>query len=1061
MCKKRIVWFVALCSALMFGCTDDAGETHVDTGDTSADDGGTPSGNPDQPTDPGDEPGDEPGTDPGEDPGTDPGEDPGTDPGEDPGTDPGEDPGTDPGEDPTPVADPDNPGTEVTPIEDPDTDDTGVSDPDVTCDEICEVGQYRCTEGGSQICERINECPNWGTITNCAKCNESTGECLPDCQNGCTLNETKCDKNAVWTCVRGDDTCTRWEQTKACAANEVCDNAKCILGCKDECKENATRCADNGMQKCAKNETGCMVWKEDKACGTGQICSADGSKCEYACGNDCDPFSIILIPDTQFYTQSSALKYKDAKGAVVTPATSLMTKQMEWIVNNKDSKNIRFVLHLGDITNLNREQEWKDSVVAMKKLGAAGIPFSISTGNHDYVASPTLLPGRSKSKFSTYYTKDLLKSYFKGSSLADMKWFGEYKYGANSYSMFSVGNIHFLVFALEFYPRKDVIAWADSILNKPEFANYHVIVTTHGYVCSGGGYCGQQKQASTHYQVQGMGGKALFDEFIKRHSNIFMVAGGHSPGSEYNSPKNMFGDTVHELLVDYQMETPCQGGKCSNGTCQHGKTHSGNGWFRRLEIDPKTGNVKGYTQTVVGKGEYNFGSKNPEKHLFCTAKYDESATKGKNVNSFTFDVRPPKHDYNNKDNYGFMPRDLNNLGSGDQLNPVVVMNSTNGTFVGVWEDNSSADDGTYKDANGKEQKNFDIAFRLFKRGGYANGGQKFVTADNKSAKGNQKSPDIAMDKNGNFVIVWADDSDNNNYYEIMMTGFDSKGNIRFNKRTVNENSSGDQTSPKIAMADDGRFVVVWNDKQGKANINIKYKAFKADGTDAGKEAYLIDHIEGTRRNPAIAMDANGNYVIAWDDDKDNNGGYQMYAQKFDFSGKALSKVLVVNSDSAGQQLHGAVGMNSKGAFFVAYRDDRDKDKNYAIRVRGWDENLKEIITYTEVYNAKHNNSQPTVCVDDSNNAVIGFYDSNMTNYVTSNGSKTYDKVAGDILLATVSGKTIGKAVSPTRLVWNNQKMPSVACTTDGHVVVAYSDDADNNGAYETYVRGFNKIADIK
>ena len=861
--------------------------------------------------------------------------------------------------------------------------------------------------------------------------------------------------------MTGDDSCTKWEQTQACAENEVCEDSQCVLGCKDECGENETRCADAGMQKCVKNEAGCMIWQKDSACGTGQICSKDGTKCEFACGNDCDPFSIILIPDTQFYTQSSALKYKDAKGAVVTTATSLMTKQMEWIAKNKDTNNIRFVLHLGDITNANREQEWKDSVVAMKKLAAAGVPFSIATGNHDYVSSPTLLPARSKSKFTTYYTADLMKSYYKNTALADMKWFGEYKYGSNSYSMFSVGNIHFMVFALEFYPRKDVIAWADSILNKPEYSDYHVIVTTHGYVCSGGGYCGQQKQASTHYQVQGMGGKALFDEFIKRHSNIFLVAGGHSPGSEYNSPKNMFGETVHEILVDYQMETPCQGGKCSNGTCRHGKTHSGNGWFRRLEIDPKTGKVKGYTHSVVSKGEYNFGSKNPEKHLFCTSKYDESASKGKNVNDFTFNILPQKHQYNDKDNYGFMPRDLNNVGGGDQFNPVVVMNSSNGSFVGVWEDNSSSDDGKYKDADGKEQQNYDIAFRLFKRGGYANGGQKFVTPDNKFAKGNQKSPDIAMDKDGNFVIVWADDSDNNNSYDIMMTGFNSKGEIRFSNIKVNENSDGDQTAPRIAMASDGRFVVVWNDKQGKANINIKYKSFKADGTEAAKEQYLIDKIEGTRRNPAIAMDENGNYVVAWDDDKDNNNGYQMYAQKYDFSGKALSKVLVVNSDSAGQQLHGAVGMNKKGAFFVAYRDDRDKDKKYAIRVRGWDENLNEIITDTEVYNASHNNSQATVCVDDSNNAVVSFYDSNMTNYVTKDGKKTYDKVAGDVMLATISGKTVGKAVSPTRLVWNNQKQPSVACTGDGHVVVVYSDDADNNGAYETYVRGFNKISDIK
>ena len=42
-----------------------------------------------------------------------------------------------------------------------------------------------------------------------------------------------------------------------------------------------------------------------------------------------------------------------------------------------------------------------------------------------------------------------------------------------------------------------------------------------------------------------------------------------------------------------------------------------------------------------------------------------------------------------------------------------------------------------------------------------------------------------MDSNGNFVVVWHDDNDNNGYYDILARGFNAIGNQRFADLTVN------------------------------------------------------------------------------------------------------------------------------------------------------------------------------------------------------------------------------------------------------------------------------------
>ena len=54
------------------------------------------------------------------------------------------------------------------------------------------------------------------------------------------------------------------------------------------------------------------------------------------------PFSLVLLPDTQNYT-------REIYGAT----RDIFTAQTQWIVDHKDELNIAFVLHEGDITDQN------------------------------------------------------------------------------------------------------------------------------------------------------------------------------------------------------------------------------------------------------------------------------------------------------------------------------------------------------------------------------------------------------------------------------------------------------------------------------------------------------------------------------------------------------------------------------------------------------------------------------------------------------------------------------------------------------------------------------------
>ena len=280
------------------------------------------------------------------------------------------------------------------------------------------------------------------------------------------------------------------------------------------------------------------------------------------------PFTIVAVPDTQFYTTSDT-------------AAATFAAQTQWIVDNMAAKNIAFVTHLGDITeNGNRigyEAEWPRADAAMDTLDTVNLPYGLVAGNHDVLPIPPAA--------STMY-----EMYFGADRFTGDPWYGGH-YGStnlNSYQLFSAGGMDLIVLNLEFSPTQSIVDWANGILRSHQ--DRWAIVVTHYYLSQQSS--GPGIRFTNNLWYSGKTPEQLWNELIYPNCNVVMVLSGHDPGEDRREDLNACGGQVHQLLQDYQ-----------------GRPNGGNGWLRYFEFDPAQNQIRAFTYSpTLGQFEIDADS---------------------------------------------------------------------------------------------------------------------------------------------------------------------------------------------------------------------------------------------------------------------------------------------------------------------------------------------------------------------------------------------------------------------------------------------------------------------
>ncbi|WP_439628272.1 metallophosphoesterase [Gemmata sp.] len=290
-------------------------------------------------------------------------------------------------------------------------------------------------------------------------------------------------------------------------------------------------------------------------------------------------FTVAVLPDTQHYSE----KY---------PATFLA--QTDWIAKERKSRNIAFALHLGDVTNRNTAAEWRTAAGALAALDEGGVPYAFCPGNHDYSEG-----GLCKDR-TTLLNEHLPVKLFKSRPTFGGTYDKEPDRMENSFHLFTAGGRDFLVLALEFGPRADVLRWANAVAR--QHATRETILITHALIFHDDTRYnwkkfGTEQRWNPHaYPVAKAtaddvsDGEELWDRLVSKHENFVLTLNGHVlvDGLGRVTTATPGGRAVPQVLVNFQM-----------------RPKGGDGWLRLLEFkaDKKTVEVVDYSPVRKQRNE--------------------------------------------------------------------------------------------------------------------------------------------------------------------------------------------------------------------------------------------------------------------------------------------------------------------------------------------------------------------------------------------------------------------------------------------------------------------------
>jgi hypothetical protein len=812
-----------------------------------------------------------------------------------------------------------------------------------------------------------------GTCTAGAVCN-TTGQCddrcVPACGAATCGPDPSCGTLSCGTCAAGDE----------CGADGQCHPA-CVPDCQGR------TCGLDPV--CGRLECG--------TCATNERCGADG-QCGPACAQDCDPFSVVLLPDTQYYTA------KQAAG----PNNTLF-KQLQWVLDQRAAHNIRFVIHLGDITNNNVPSQWAVAAAAYKLLDAAGMPYAILPGNHDY-RDPSGLTVRGASLIDD-------PKHFPPSRFAGKPWYGGALNGSseNNYTLFEAGPYKFLVLSLEYGPRKQALCWAENII--AAHPDRRVIIASHCIQTHGGGF--NLNCPALDYDMVGGSGQTIFDELARRHSNVFLLVSGHIHDSEHKLLQGIAKNPIHAILTDYQME----GVKgCKTGS------YTGNGWMRELVFTPRENRVYVKTFSVEDGNTTLFPGGKPA--LYCTT-FNTNPASADHQFHFDYDLSSPvTPDVRSEGQRAFNDFTVNSVSAGDQRLPVLAGHPSGG-FIALWEDDSSQSDGS---------GNFDVMMRGFAPGGCEAFSQRLASP---ASAGQQLAPAAGVAADGSFVVAWQEGSGSST--QIMARGFNANGTERIATFTVNGVAAGAQKNPAVAVAADGRFTIAWEDDRDQdGKMQVWVRGFDASGAQRFAEKSVHAAAAGNRQRPAIAALPSGGFVVVFEDDGDGNGAFQIHARGFNADGSERFPVLTVNSVATGQQRNPVVGADAGGGFVVAWEDDQENDGKLKILARGFGSNAAQRFADQQVHAvAGGQHRLPSLAVAGSGAFAVAWQDDGDDN-------GTYQIRAAGF---AASGAASLTERTVNTIATGQQLAPGVALDSTGALGVSWQDDLDGNGTYEVLARG--------
>ena len=195
----------------------------------------------------------------------------------------------------------------------------------------------------------------------------------------------------------------------------------------------------------------------------------------------------------------------------------------------------------------------------------------------------------------------------------------------------------------------------------------------------------------------------------------------------------------------------------------------------------------------------------------------------------------------------------------------------------------------------------------------------------------QTIPTVAMERDGDFVIVWRN-NDFSDFSLIQGQRFAANGSALGEEFQVST-ESGFVSNPEIDVGANGDFVVVWENR-ASALSRVKAQRFAPDGSPRGDEFRVGTKPQADESAPSIAVDGDGDFVVAWNSHTASTGTLVL-GQRFASDGSLAGSQFQVDAypPMFGQTLP-SVAADEAGGFVVAWRRTEPNSLHPQHSIRG-------------------------------------------------------------------------------------------------------------------------------
>ena len=238
----------------------------------------------------------------------------------------------------------------------------------------------------------------------------------------------------------------------------------------------------------------------------------------------------------------------------------------------------------------------------------------------------------------------------------------------------------------------------------------------------------------------------------------------------------------------------------------------------------------------------------------------------------------------------------------------------------------------------------------------------------------QRLPSVAVDGDGDFVIAWRGSSAA--AYEVFLRRFSSAGALLTGEIQANTYTPDQQLNPAVASEADGDFVVTWFSlTQDGDSGGIFARRFSSAGAALASEFQVNAYTTDYQRNPSVSAAANGNFVVAWQSTLQDGASWGVFARSFSSAGAPLTGELQVNAYTANDQSNPSVAVSTSGQFVVVWQSLLQDGNGQGVFARRFSSSGAALANEFQIsaYTTGHERN-PSVAVDADGDFIVAWDD---------------------------------------------------------------------------------------